>query len=131
MASRRSRVRTPPAPPFIARPPHGSGNPFVFSAKIGRMLPHLLDLVSRLGFSAILVSLFGYFPSAAETPARVVHVFVAPADYRHQGIIPVSAKLGDGEVPSANLYWGAAYGVKTYFRTSSAWELVWFGRGPK
>jgi hypothetical protein len=95
------------------------------------MLPQLLDLVSRLGFSAILVSLFGYFPSAAETPARVVHVFVALADNQHQGIIPVPAKLGDGEVPSANLYWGAAYGVKTYFRTSSAWELVWFGRGPK
>src|SRR5271170_938903 len=112
MASRRSRVRTPPAPP--------SRSPLEF-----------MDHVSRSLFSSILVCLFGFFPCAAQTPPRVVHVFVALADNQHQGIIPVPAKLGDGEVPSANLYWGAAFGVKTYFRASNAWELVSCGRGPK
>jgi len=112
MASRRSRVRTPPAPP-------------------SRRPLHLMDLVSRIRSLAILVCLFGFFPCAAQTPPKVVHVFVALADNQHQGIVPVPAKLGDGEVPSANLYWGAAFGVKTYFRASNAWELVSCGRGPK
>jgi len=39
--------------------------------------------------------------------------------------------LGNGRDPQRNLYWGGAYGVKTYFRASEDWELVWAGHGPK
>jgi hypothetical protein len=46
----------------------------------------------------------------------VAHVIVALCDNENQGIVPVSKPLGDGKNPQANLYWGAAYGVRTYFR---------------
>lgn len=62
---------------------------------------------------------------------RVVHIFVALADNQHQGIVPVPALLGNGSDPQHNLYWGAAFGVKTYFQASQQWELILHGRGPK
>lgn len=54
----------------------------------------------------------------------VVHVFVALADNEHQGIVPVSASLGNGDSTKTNLYWGAAFGVKAFFSKSKDWELV-------
>ena len=68
---------------------------------------------------------------AGQGSPRVVHVFVALADNQHQGIVPVPAFLGNGSDPQRNLYWGAAFGVKTYFKASQQWELIWHGRGPK
>ncbi len=38
--------------------------------------------------------------------------------------MPVSASLGNGDNPATNLYWGAAFGVKTFFGKSKDWELV-------
>jgi hypothetical protein len=55
---------------------------------------------------------------------RAVRVFVALADNAHQGIVPVPAALGNGDDPGRNLYWGAAYGVRTYFRRSTDWKEV-------
>jgi hypothetical protein len=60
----------------------------------------------------------------AQARARVVHVFVALADNAHQGIVPVPATLGNGDDPGRNLYWGAAFGVRTYFRRSTDWKAV-------
>lgn len=45
----------------------------------------------------------------------VIHVIVALCDNRYQGIVPVSASLGNGQSPSSNLYWGTSFGVRTYF----------------
>ena len=56
--------------------------------------------------------------SAQDSAPRTVHVFVALADNQSQGIIPVPAKLGNGEDPEHNLYWGSAYGVRTFFARS-------------
>jgi hypothetical protein len=67
-------------------------------------------------------------PSVAKSSPRIVHVFVALADNQHQEIIPVPPALENGQDPQRNLYWGAAYGVKTYFRNSADWQLVWSGR---
>jgi hypothetical protein len=58
----------------------------------------------------------------AQTRPRVVHVFVALADNAHQGIVPVPAALGNGEDPARNLYWGAAFGVRTFFKESPEWH---------
>jgi hypothetical protein len=69
--------------------------------------------------------------SVAESSPRVVHVFVALADNQHQGIVPVPAALGNGSDPQRNLYWGAAYGVKTFFKSSEEWQMLSCGRGPK
>jgi hypothetical protein len=60
----------------------------------------------------------------AQAAPRVVHVFVALADNAHQGIIPVPALLGNGDDPGRNLYWGAAFGVRTFFRKSPEWQQV-------
>ncbi len=59
-----------------------------------------------------------------KNPGRVVHVLVALCDNENQGIVPVPAHLGNGEDPVRNLYWGAAFGVKTYFSRSKNWELI-------
>ena len=68
---------------------------------------------------------------AQDSALRSVHVFVALADNQNQGIIPVPAKLGNGEDPEHNLYWGSAYGVKTFFARSADWERIACGEKPK
>jgi hypothetical protein len=60
--------------------------------------------------------------SKAQTAPRLIHVFVALADNAHQGIVPVPAALGNGGDATRNLYWGAAFGVRTFFRKSSDWK---------
>ncbi len=54
----------------------------------------------------------------------VIHVVVALCDNKYQGIIPVPARIGNGDDLVDNLYWGADYGVKSYFRHRSDWKLV-------
>jgi hypothetical protein len=67
----------------------------------------------------------------AQGRPRTIHVFVALADNRNQGIVPVAAKLGNGEDPEHNLYWGSAYGVKTYFARNADWQMISSGQKPK
>ena len=78
-----------------------------------------------LAFPFILTIVLGS-PAAsfAQEKLRTVRVFVALADNAHQGIVPVPAALGNGEDPGRNLYWGAAYGVRTYFRKSAEWKEI-------
>jgi hypothetical protein len=85
---------------------------------------------SRLGntlFRALLICatlVCGAVGVCGQQRPRVVHVFVALADNVHQGIVPVPAALGNGDDPGRNLYWGAAYGVRTYFRKSAEWKEI-------
>ena len=56
---------------------------------------------------------------------KTIHTFVALCDNVHQGIVPVPKALGNGKDIKNNLYWGAAYGVKSYFKNKTAdWKLV-------
>lgn len=57
----------------------------------------------------------------AET--KTVRVFVALCDNDSQGIVPVPAKIGDGDVPADNLYWGCGEGVRTWFKRSANWKV--------
>ena len=75
-------------------------------------------------------------PSAAapEEPlpknaARVVHVFVALCDNEHQGIVPVPARIGNGEDPDNNLYWGAAEAYDKYQRCGRRSAMALFATG--
>lgn len=54
----------------------------------------------------------------------VIHVFVALADNVNQGIVPVSASLGNGDNATTNLYWGAAFGIRTFFSRNKDWQLL-------
>lgn len=62
---------------------------------------------------------------------KVIHVLVALCDNENQGIVPVPAHLGNGEDAGRNLYWGAAYGVKTFFTKSENWQKLDEIRNPK
>lgn len=59
-----------------------------------------------------------------DTTVRTAHILVALCDNKYQGIVPVPAKIGNGQDPENNLYWGAMYGIKTYFNRSKDWQLV-------
>jgi hypothetical protein len=63
--------------------------------------------------------------------ARVIHVFVALCDNVNQGIVKVPAAIGNGQDAAGNLYWGAAYGVKSYFKKQSDWILLKSGKQSK
>ncbi|HPR63343.1 MAG TPA: hypothetical protein PK014_03910 [Thermoanaerobaculia bacterium] len=54
----------------------------------------------------------------------VVHVVVALCDNENQGIVKVSKSLGDGQNPGSNLYWGAAYGVRTFFQRDPSYRSL-------
>lgn len=54
----------------------------------------------------------------------VAQVTVALCDNASQGIVPVGNGLCDGDVPGRNLYWGALYGVKTFFSKHKDWVQV-------
>lgn len=60
-------------------------------------------------------------PAPAKNSVPVIHVFVALCDNVNQGIVPVSASLGNGDNPATNLYWGAAFGIKTFFSKNRDW----------
>ena len=68
--------------------------------------------------------------AAAQPPPPLVLVFVALADNAHQGIVPVPAALRNGDDPAKHLYWGAAFGVRTYFKKSSDWKEVATAKNP-
>jgi len=56
---------------------------------------------------------------------KTIHVFVALCDNKYQGIVPVPAAIGNGQDGKNNLYWGAGYGVKSFFvNKTNDWKLV-------
>lgn len=62
--------------------------------------------------------------SQTETNTKTIHVYVALCDNINQGIVPVPKKIGNGQDTRNNLYWGALYGVKSYFKRSKNWTLI-------
>lgn len=71
-----------------------------------------------------LLSYFVLICCYSQTAPKTIHVYVALCDNANQGIVPVPEKLGNGQNPQNNLYWGAMYGVKSYFKRSKEWVLV-------
>ena len=61
-----------------------------------------------------------------DTSFKTIHVFVALCDNKFQGIVPVPSKIGNGQDPDNNLYWGCAFGIRTYFKKSAEWKQVKF-----
>ncbi len=59
-----------------------------------------------------------------DTTFKTIHVLVALCDNKYQGIVPVPEKIGNGQDPGNNLYWGCGGGIKTYFKNSKNWKLV-------
>lgn len=63
-------------------------------------------------------------PASFDTSFKTIHILVALCDNKYQGIVPVPAKIGNGQDPANNLYWGCGYGIKTYFKKSRSWQLI-------
>ena len=78
--------------------------------------------MKKLFLSIILLLIIN--PLAAKDSIKVIHVFVALCDNKSQGIVPVPKKIGNGNAPFNNLYWGAGAGVKTFFKKSPNWTLI-------
>jgi hypothetical protein len=84
-------------------------------------LSRLLLLFAASAFPASLAAAPSVALHRSPRTIKVVHVIVPLCDNEHQGIVPVSKALGDGKDREKNLYWGAGYGFRTFFRTSKAW----------
>lgn len=55
---------------------------------------------------------------------KVIHTYVALCDNESQGIAPVPAKIGDGDNPANNLYWGCSDGARPIFTKSKHWTRL-------
>jgi hypothetical protein len=68
----------------------------------------------------------GKYKSVAQFDSsfKTIHVFVTLCDNQYQGIVPVPPKIGNGQDPARNLYWGCGFGVKTFFKNSRDWKLI-------
>ncbi len=78
-------------------------------------------------FLSILLCLATFLPAFAQVEnrdAKTIHVFVALCDNKYQGIVPVPPAIGNGQNPNTNLYWGCAYGIRTFFKKSKEWKLL-------
>ncbi len=59
-----------------------------------------------------------------DTTTKTIHIYVALCDNKYQGIVPVPPKIGNGQDPNSNLYWGCSFGIRTYFKKSKEWDLI-------
>lgn len=64
------------------------------------------------------------FSTTFDKNTKTIHILVALCDNENQGIVRVPKIIGNGQDPKNNLYWGAAYGIKTFFKKSTEWQLV-------
>lgn len=62
--------------------------------------------------------------SPAMAVDKTIGVFVALADNRNQGIVPVPEAIGKGDDPERNLYWGTGEGLKGVFDRSKDWKIT-------
>ncbi|MFY0672685.1 MAG: hypothetical protein JXQ87_04750 [Bacteroidia bacterium] len=76
--------------------------------------------MKRFIFLTVFASLFNLVNAQ-----KTIHIYVALCDNVNQGIVTVPSKLGNGQDPAKNLYWGAMYGVKSFFKYKvDEWILV-------
>jgi hypothetical protein len=59
-----------------------------------------------------------------EATGKIIHVVVALCDNKYQGIVPVPERIGNGDDPASNLYWGAGFGVESSFSKAKDWRRI-------
>jgi hypothetical protein len=82
----------------------------------------MITLRSICLFIVLFCTVLPQFVAAA--PSTHIYVIVSLVDNASQGIVPVPAKIGNGDDPHNNLYWGAAYGVKTFLSKANGWRKL-------
>ncbi len=108
----------------------------VFCRKMKTTRMFFLCLCTGMILSSFQASDSGYKPGKTaimqqlkpenypDTSVQSIHIMVALCDNTYQGIVPVPAKIGNGQNPNSNLYWGCGYGVRSYFKKSSEWTFL-------
>jgi hypothetical protein len=99
--------------------PADGGNPSDFFPSTGKpaAAPVVLStMISRFLACILLIA-------SAHGAEKRIAVFVGLCDNATQGIVKVGAKIGDGDKPDDNLYWGCSDGLKSYFKASRRWKL--------
>ena len=82
-------------------------------------------MVTLRSICLLIVLSVTVFPSYAAAPSNThISVIVSLVDNASQGIVPVPAKIGNGDDPKSNLYWGALYGVKTFLSKANGWRKL-------
>jgi hypothetical protein len=69
-----------------------------------------------------IIAIFILRLSVSAEPVRV-HVFIALADNKSQGILPVPPAIGNGDDAAKNLYWGCSEALKPVLKASGDWKL--------
>ena len=82
----------------------------------------MITLRSICLFSMLFFTVLPSYAAAASNTH--IYVIVSLVDNASQGIVPVPAKIGNGDDPRSNLYWGAAYGVKTFLSKADGWRKL-------
>lgn len=95
------------------------------------MLKKLTLILSYTLFTFSLLTSSHYTSASGHTKTKTIHILVALCDNKYQGIVPVPAAIGNGQDPRNNLYWGAAYGLKTYFKKQTDWQLLSSTKNPQ
>ena len=80
----------------------------------------------KIALSSLLcfIAAFSLYGQAATNDTKTIHVFVSLCDNKYQGIVPVPAAIGNGQDANNNLYWGCAFGIRTFFKKSKEWKLL-------
>ncbi|MFI5149553.1 MAG: hypothetical protein ACHQRM_07440 [Bacteroidia bacterium] len=78
----------------------------------------------------VLTLLLVLFHAPFQAQTKIIRVYVALCDNDSQGIVPVPRKIGNGNDPDNNLYWGCGYGVRTFFNNSEDWMLLRKSKNP-
>jgi hypothetical protein len=83
----------------------------------GKVMKYLFPAICFVFVSAA-------FGQTDKDSAKTIHIFVALCDNKYQGIVPVPKAIGNGQDQNSNLYWGALYGIRAYFKKSDEWKLL-------
>ena len=69
-------------------------------------------------------------PAETARKFKLIHVYVALCDNDSQGIAPVPVKIGNGDDPPNNLYWGCSDGARPIFSNSKLWTRISVSKVP-
>ena len=86
-------------------------------------LPRVLRIKILPVLWLIAFTLTSYAQNPAPPP-KIIHAFVALCDNASQGIAPVPPKIGNGDDPDQNLYWGCDDGLRAVFSKSKSWQKL-------
>jgi hypothetical protein len=108
---------TAPKPPADPSSP-GAGSYFMEISVAASYLENCC-MFKFILFAGIL---FSGLKAHSQSPS--IHVLVALCDNKYQGIVKVPARIGNGQDPANNLYWGCGYGVKTFLKKQADWQFI-------